>query len=260
MTTATATLVYLYAIVGDDGATFRDRSGIDGRSVRAIAEGGLVALVSDVPAESFDQPALDENVRDGRWLTPRATAHQAVNAAAHAVLAASLPVPFGTIYRSDERIREMLRSRADELRAKLTAVRGRSEWVVGLHRDTVQAGEHLAEMRDAISHAGVPGGPGRTYLEKRRDEGELRAELRRLDEEASLAARHAVGRVSKSAYDEPIVEDAGDIVARTTYVLRGEDEHRFADAVDGFNADWKVRGYELRASGPWPTYRSSGAH
>ena len=259
MTTATATLVYLYAIAGEDGTTFTGRSGIETSPVRLIAEGGLVALVSDVPAESFDQPSLDENVRDGHWLTPRATAHQTVNAAAHAALAATLPVPFGTIYRSDDRVREMLRSRADELHAKLTALRGRSEWVVALRRDTVQAAEHLAQMRDAMAHASPGSGPGRRYLEKRRDESEMRAELRQLDEEASLAARHALGRVSKSAFDEPVVEDAGDVVTRTTYVLRGEDEHRFADAVDGFNADWKARGYAIAASGPWPTYRSSGA-
>ena len=259
MTTATGTLLYLYAVAGPDGAGFAGRSGIEGQPVRAIAEGDLVALVSDVPAGSFDQPALDENVRDGRWLTPRATAHQEVNAAAHAALAASLPVPFGTIYRSDERIREMLRSRIEELRAKLAALHGRSEWVVGLYRDVAAAAEHLAQVRDAVAHAGAAGGPGRRYLEKRRDESELRAELRRLDEEASLTAQHVLARVSKSSFAEPVVEEASDLVARTTYVLRGEDEHRFADAIAGFNADWKARGYELRATGPWPTYRASGA-
>ncbi len=262
MTTATGTLLYLYAVTGQDGTSFAsgDHPGIEDQPVRAIEESGLVALVSDVPAGAFDQAALDLNVRDGHWLTPRATAHQTVNSAAHAALGSVLPVAFGTIYRSDERIREMLRTRAEELRAKLAALQGRGEWVVGLYRDTVQAAEHLGQVRDAMAHGGpAPGGPGRRYLERRRDEGELRAELRRLDEEAALAAHHALARVSKSDFAEPVVEDAGDLVTRTTYLLRGEDEHRFADAVDGFNADWKARGYELRATGPWPPYRSSGA-
>jgi hypothetical protein len=253
------TLLYLYAVTGEDGAAFSG-SGIEGLGVRAVEDAGLVALVSDVPAAAYDQPALDENVRSGEWLTPRATAHQAVNAAAHGATAAILPVPFGTIYRTEDRLREMLRTRADELRAKLEALRGRGEWVVGLYRDTVQAAEHLGQVRDAVAHTEpVAAGPGRRYLETRRDEGERHSELRRLDEEASLAAHHALGRVSKRAYEEPVIEDAGDLVARTTYLLRGEDEHRFADAIDGFNADWKVRGYDLRATGPWPPYRSSGA-
>ncbi len=252
-------LLYLYAVSGSDGAGFT-RQGIEGLPVRAIEETGLVALVSDVPADAYDQPALDENVRDGTWLTPRATAHQAVNAAAHAATAAILPVPFGTIYRTEQRLREMLRTRSDELRAKLEALRGRGEWVIGLYRDTVQAAEHLSVVREAVAkHEPVASGPGRHYLESRKNESELRAELRDLDQEASLAAHNALGRVSKRAFDEPVVEDAGDLVARTTYLVRGEDEHRFHDALSGFNADWKVRGYELRATGPWPPYRSSGA-
>ena len=259
MTTATATLVYLYAITGEDGAAFAQHAdaGVDGRPVRSVNEGGLVALVSDVPVEEYEQVALDQNVRDGHWLTPRATAHQAVNAAAHAACDSALPVPFGTIYRGDDRIREMLRERAAELTAKLASLRGRSEWVVALHRDTVHAAEHLGQVRDAMAPREAAGGPGKRYLEKRRDEGELRADLRRLDDEAALAANHALARVSKTSFDEPVVDDAGDLVARVTYVLRGEDEHRFSDAIDGFNADWKARGYDLRATGPWPPYRSS---
>jgi hypothetical protein len=257
-----ATLVYLYAVAGADAGAYTSAgpSGVERLPVRAIDEEGLAALVSDVPSASFDQPALDENVRDGEWLTPRATAHQMVNAAAHAKLASLLPVPFGTIYRTDERVREMLRERGEELRAKLADLRGRSEWVVGLYRDTVQAAEHLAQVRDAVAHTEpVATGPGRRFLEGKREEGERRTELRRLDEEASLAAHHALGRVSKRAFDEPVIENAGDLIARTTYLVRGEDEHRFADAIDGFNADQKPRGYELRATGPWPPYRSSGA-
>lgn len=266
----TGDLLWLYAVAGSEAGAFASGAyaGIEGRPVRAVEEGGLVALVSDVPADAYEQAALDEAVRDGRWLTPRATAHQAVNAEAHQTIEAVLPVPFGTIYRTDDRVREMLRTRAEELRAKLASLRGRSEWVVGLYRDTVRAAQHLAQVRDALAHAltrtGAPAaepvlaGPGRSYLEARRNDSERRAELRGLDEEVAAAAHHALGRVSKLAFEESVIEDAGDLVARTTYLVRGEDEHRLADAIDGFNADWEVRGYELRAAGPWPPYRSSG--
>lgn len=256
------TLVYLYAVAGGDPAGWAEAThatGIDGAPVRAVAEGPLVALVSDVPADAYGQEALDRSVRDPEWLAPRATAHQSVNSAAHAALDAVLPVPFGTIYRTDDRVREVLRTRAEELRAKLEQVRGRAEWVIGLYRDTVQAAEHLSRVRDALAHREpVAAAPGRRYLEERRDEGTHRAEVRRLDDEAALAARHAVERVSRRSFDEPVVEEAGDLVARTTYLVRHEDEHRLNDAVEGFNSDWRERGYELRSTGPWPPYRSSG--
>lgn len=248
-------LVWLYAVTGSWSGKLE---GIEGGVVRAIGEAGLAAVVSDVPESSYEQAALDEHVRDGDWLTPRATAHQAVNASVHRAAEAALPVPFGTIYRGDERVREMLRARAEELRAKLAAVRARSEWVIGLYRDSAAAAEHLSKVRDAPQPAEpVTVGAGRRYLEERKNDHSRRAEMARLDEEAAAAAHHAVGRLSTHSFEEPVVDVTADLVARTTYLVGAEDEHRLHDAMRGFNADWKERGYELRATGPWPPYRSA---
>ncbi len=252
-------LVYLYVITGPDGSRVRTTDAIEGRTVRTLETSGLVALVSDVPETAFEQTALDENVRDPGWLTPRATAHQAVNAAALEQTEAALPVPFGTIFRSDERVLEMLGDRADELKARLAAVRGRREWVVGVYRDTPQAAEHLSRVSDAVAgREPATVSAGRRYLEARKDEAARREQLRRLDAEAADGAHASLSRVSTRAFDEPVVADAGDLVARMTYLVRREDDARFRSAVERYNADWRERGYELRATGPWPVYRSSG--
>lgn len=252
-------LVYLYAIAGPDGSRVRTTDAIEGRPVRTLETSGLVALVSDVPETAFEQTALDEHVRDPEWLTPRATAHQSVNAAALEQTEAALPVPFGTIFRSDERVIEMLAGRADELKARLAAVRGRTEWVVGVHRDTPQAAEHLSRLSDAVAgREPAAVSAGRRYLEARKDEAARRERLRRLDVEAADGAHASLSRVSTRAFDEPVVADAGDLVARMTYLVRRDDDARFRSAVEDYNAEWRERGYELRASGPWPVYRSSG--
>lgn len=248
------TLVWLYAVTAGD---VPGRSGLEGAAVRGIEEAGLTAVVSDVPSEIYEQPALDEHVRDGEWLTPRATTHQEVNAAVHGTGTAVLPVPFGTIYRSDEPVREMLRTRSDELKAKLEGVRGRAEWVIALYRDTPQAAEHLSKVREAM-HQPVAASPGRAYLEARKTDAERRTELRRLDEEAAAAAQHVLERVSKRSFAEPVVDTDADLIARTTYLVRRNDEERLHGAVALFNGDWNDRGYALRATGPWPPYRSSG--
>ncbi|MGH2377617.1 MAG: GvpL/GvpF family gas vesicle protein [Candidatus Limnocylindria bacterium] len=259
----TATLVYMYAVATAEAA---DRwtsggapKGLEGGSLRTIEESGLAAIVSDVPGDLYDQEALDESVRDAGWLTPRATAHQTVNAAAHAALDAVLPVPFATIFTTEDRVREMLRVRAEELRAKLAGVRGQAEWVVGLYRDVTQAAEHLSQVSDAVAHREHDTGPGRRYLEERKAEGARRAELGGLDGAAADSAHEMLARASRHSFDEPVVREAGDLVARTTYLVRREDEHRLEDTIRRFNSDWQDRGYELRATGPWPPYRTSGA-
>jgi gas vesicle protein GvpL/GvpF len=261
--TQTRTLLYMYAVAGEDAAGWIEHNrpaGLERGDLRAITESGLAAIVSEVPAESYGQNAIDESVRDEAWLTPRATTHQTVNAAAHASLDAVLPVPFATIFTTEDRVREMLRARAEELRAKLVGVRGQAEWVVGLYRDLAQATEHLSQVSDAVAHKKHDtGGPGRRYLEQKGAEGSRRAELGGLDKAAADSAHEMLARVSRHSYDEPVVQEVGELVARTTYLVRREDEHRLDDAIKRFNADWNDRGYGLRATGPWPPYRSSGA-
>lgn len=238
-------LVWLYCVTTTPVAPL---TGIDGASVRAIDAGGLVALVSDVSAE-YEQPALDEHVRDGDWLTPRATVHQEVNAAVHRANDASLPVPFATIYRSDAGVRDMLRERARELTAKLAAVRGRSEWVVALHRDLVALAGEVA--REPVAQTAAASGRG--YLEARKREGEQRSAARRLDEAAAAAARDALAAASDRLFDEPVADDAHDVVSRATYLVR--DARAFGAAIAAFNTAHAA--YELRATGPWPPYRSA---
>lgn len=253
------TLVYVYAVAGEGAPRWiaSDKpKGLENTPLRAIEEGGVAAIVSDVPVEDYEQAALDEHVRDGRWLTPRATTHQDVNAAAHRALDAVLPTPFATIFTGDDRVREMLRTRAEELRAKLVQVRGQSEWVVGLHRDNARASGHLSKVGDAMAHR--DSGPGRRYLEERQAEGAKRTELRGLDQAAADSAHQILARVSRHFFEEPVIAEAGDLIARTTYLVRRDDEHRLLDAIDHFNRDWQERGYSLRPTGPWPPYRTSG--
>ena len=122
-------LIYVYAVLPEPVAG--DLSGIDARPVRWIAEGGLAAAVSEVPSEEFDEQPLNEHVRDMGWLGPRAVAHQEVNYRLHADGEASVPLSFGTVFRDDERVRQLLRDEAPVLAERLGAVRGCAEWVVG---------------------------------------------------------------------------------------------------------------------------------
>lgn len=252
-----ATLVYVYAVVGGEAERWSDRpTGLENTAVRVVEEGAVAAIVSDVPRDDYAQAKLDEHVRDGEWLTPRATVHQEVNAAAHRALDAVLPTPFGTIFTGDDRVREMLRTRAEELRAKLVQVRGQSEWVVALERDSERASGHLSKVGDAMK--GGKAGPGRQYLQERQAEASKRTELRGLDQAAADSAHEILARVSRHSFEEPVIEGAGEVIARTTYLVRRDDEERFHDAIARFDRDWADRGYGLRATGPWPPYRTSG--
>ena len=66
------------------------------------------------------------------WLEPRAVEHQNVNYRLHDAVEAMIPLAFGTVFRNDDRVRQVLRERSGPLTERLEVVRGCGEWVLAL--------------------------------------------------------------------------------------------------------------------------------
>jgi hypothetical protein len=267
VTSAVATeLLYLYA-VAPSGTALVDEPilGIGGAAVRAIEEGGLAAFVDDVPARDFDEEPLNAHLADLEWLAPRAERHQLVNARLFERADALLPLSFGTVFRSEDSVRRMLRERRADLLARLETVRGCSEWVVTVRRDTPRAeaalearDESLARLRRDLAVSR----PGRRYLLERQA-GEVRQRALRSSDAATAAeVGEAVERAARRVFREPIIPGAaetGQAVARLSALVERTAESQFCDHMDALAARWLERGYALERTGPWPPYRFGAA-
>lgn len=253
-------LRYVYGIAPAGGALAIDSAaldGIEGGRVRSIAEGELLAAVSDVDSGVYDSAPLNEHIRDLDWLAPRAAAHQAVNGRLLDLLGTVLPLSFGAIYRDDDRVRQMLHEDAAERATRLRGLEGRGEWVLTLTRDadaTLDEGEVRA-LDDEIATSA----PGRAFLlEKRRSSTVTRA-LERRDAEAADEAVAAVEDVAERTYREAIASGGTDVVVlRASILVPREREGALAGAIGRAEGALAARGYRLRASGPWPAYRFGG--
>jgi hypothetical protein len=254
-----AELVYLYAVL--PRPVDEQVPGIDARPVRWLVEADLAAAVSDVPAEEFDEGPLNERIRDLRWLEPRALAHQAVNARLHELSPSLLPLTFGTVFRNDDRVRDLLREAGPHLRERLGRVAGRSEWVVALHRSqaaglaSVEASPTLRVLQAEVDAAS----PGRAYLLKRRLAEARQHELRRVDAEVEARLSAVLGAVTEAVYSEPLPTDAAERpMWRGSLLVERAREADLVRALDGLRSELEPRGYSLLLTGPWPTYRFGG--
>ncbi|MBI3522783.1 MAG: GvpL/GvpF family gas vesicle protein [Chloroflexi bacterium] len=251
-------LLYVYAVAGPGAVQWLERhqlEGIGGARVRGVTADAVIGAVSEVPAAEFDQEPLDRNVADATWLGPRAASHQEVNARLLDGLGAVLPLAFGTIFRSEDRVRSALRERGPELATALAAVAGRAEWVITLDRDDRVAGESLdaePELRELRGAAGASA-PGRAYLLRTKLDNARRDARRRVEDDARAALRAATETVAEELTDEPLVE--GGPVARATALVPRDHEGALRRATEGFNKVWSPRGYAARVAGPWPAYR-----
>jgi hypothetical protein len=261
-----ASLLYLYGIapVGGD-ASIDGVEGIAGGAVRGVAEGAVVAIVGDVPSSEFDEAPLNAHLSDMDWLAPHAERHQLVNGTVFDRAGVVLPLSFGTVFRSEESLRRMLRDRQADLIARLDAVRGCAEWVVTVRRDTpraeaaVDTGDpSVAQLRRDIESST----PGKRFLLERQAADVRRRALRAADAEAAQAALAVVESVARRTFREPLVAaaagDAAQAVARVSALVERTAESRFCDSLDALHARWAPRGYALERTGPWPPYRFGG--
>jgi Gas vesicle synthesis protein GvpL/GvpF len=260
------TLRYLYAITDARTAALVAASelrGIEQAPVEPLVEGPLLAATSVVPASDYDEGPLNEHLQDLDWLAPRAAAHQDVNAKLLEITGAVLPLAFGAIYRGSDGVRGLLRSRADDLRDRLGAVKGRAEWIVSVERDQDLGGlrpptpDSEALRRLDAEIASAP--PGRAFLlSKRRDEV-LRDERRARDAAIAEETAGAVEAIGERVYREPLIDDpAISAVARFSVLADRGREAELGDAVRRLAATGTSRGYRVRLSGPWPAYRFGG--
>lgn len=244
---AGGTATYLYA-VAEAVPDVDDLTGVAGAPVRTVESDDarrLVAVVSSVDAEAFDEQALRRNFEDLQWLEAAARAHHAVVAAA-AGAGPVAPVRLATVYHSDERVAALLAERADEFAAVLDAVRGRSELGVKAYAAAQASPAEPAPDTDR---------PGTAYLRQRQQQRQQAAgALERATAaaealHAALSARaHAARRYPPQ--DPRLSGEREEMVLNAAYLVDDAGAAALRAELDR-SADPALR---IEATGPWAPY------
>ncbi|HVV12800.1 GvpL/GvpF family gas vesicle protein [Amycolatopsis sp.] len=238
--------IWVYAVLGAGPVALDAVSGVAGETPRVLESAGLLAVVGDVPLNVFGEEALRRNFEDLDWLGRVARAHDAVVGTA---LAAGpvVPIRLATVYRDDERVREMVRRRAPDFQQALDRLGKRTEWGVKVFLEP-RPGHGVAE--DAR-------GTGRAYLARRRA---ALAAREKHDQRAAEQAGRVHSRLSALAVDtrthppqsRALAAENGRMILNATYLVDDESAPAFHEAV----ADCDRGNDAIRAqlTGPWPPY------
>lgn len=236
-----------------------------GARLRAIeVDNDLWAIVEDVPASGYDEPALARGLQDLEWVGPRAMAHERV--IEHFLGAdALLPMQLFTLFTSDDRVVEHVHGDRARIRRILKRLDHRVEWGLRLTWD-----EQAARARVEAKHAN-PKDSGRTtrsgarsgrrsgvaYLSRKRDLldvnraqlAEARADATRVFKAVSRAAVAAQRRTSmeRAAPGSRLLLDASFLVAKPNAPA-------FRAAVNKYARKLRGSGVSVALTGPWPAY------
>ncbi|SDM51442.1 GvpL/GvpF family gas vesicle protein [Streptomyces wuyuanensis] len=263
---------YVYAVTRPfDGAATplrEDVRGVAGAPARLLAHDGLVAVLSDVPAEDFSDVALRERLEDLDWLAATARGHDAVVSALTAA-ATPLPLRLVTVCRDDGGVRRMLDSGRDQFTRALERLDGRVEWGVKVYAEGAEGTQErqgAAGARPGKAAVRAAGGgsaqgrrpaTGRDYLKqrmRRRDATEgvwaqADAVSRTLHSELS---RYAEAEQVHRPQDPRLPGAARGNVLNAAYLVPREKGEAFAEEVRRLTPPGT--GIRVELTGPWAPY------
>ncbi|MEV6431644.1 GvpL/GvpF family gas vesicle protein [Nocardia sp. NPDC051463] len=252
--------VWLYAVTSsrDGVAELSELTGVAGEPVRTVVSDDLTAVVGSVPLAVFGEQPLHKHLEDLDWLEATARAHDAV-VSALVRRGSTVPLRLATVFRDDNRVRELLDERRADFDTALALVSGRTEWGVKAYGDRAALTTAVAEARAA--NQGSATGAGAAYLARRRaqlsaQETVERDAAERAEEIHTRLVRHAAaGR--RQALTDPAVSGRRDwMVLNGTYLVDDDRTDDFTAAITALGAEF--RGVRLELTGPWPPYSFAG--
>ena len=257
---------YLYGIVlcgENDRDIDTDLTGISAEpGVRIIVSGSLGAVVSRVPLSQFGAAVLEEKLQDLRWLEEKVRLHQEL---LQQIMQEQtiIPMKFGTIFQSQERVRDILEEQQEHFQALLKFLTGHEEWgVKGYYRR-----EELHEYLKSGECSPKPGqggtGLGKAYLLRKKLEEELESRAvdysRQIGEEAYGWLRvHSVRSTLNKFLSRNVTGREEELFFNGAFLVAKGSHGAFRHTVEKLNGEFGAQGIFLEVSGPWPPYSFVG--
>ncbi len=254
MTALTDRAWYVYAVIAP-GQPAPDVPGLlPGTTVDAISFGTVDVLATLVPRALFEDGQDGNRTDDPDWMAERAAAHHAVVAAA-ASRQACLPLGFGTLFSSLDRLAGWLRPRAAAMRDGIARMAGHAEWCLSVCADPARhaawLASHDAELQRLARQAENAGAGTAFLMAKRIDKAQVAARVEHL---ASVEAR--ITALLQAAGWPVLVERQRD--GSPCWSVLAPTDAGASPLVQAWLAalteELAPSGLAVRLTGPWPAY------
>ena len=248
---------YLYGIARSAPRELAALPGIEGRcDVSLVSLRKLACVVSPVPLAEYNEQSMEAHASQLEWVAPRALRHQ--QAVQWLWQAASVvPLKFGTLCSSQEKVRELLERHYETLLRLLDFFDRREEWGVKVYVDETLAAR-AAERGAPESQETAPVSEGAAYfLRKNRQrlaEEQKSLQLSELAEEIyrRLLPQAVEGR--KGRFLNPPQEGTQLPLLSAAFLVEQPGLAAFEDAAARLEVDYGGYGVRIELSGPWPPY------
>ncbi len=239
----------------------------DGRYVYCILEGSKTQNLGKIGL--FDKPVYTIIHRDIEAVISKAsfeqmkpdadniTAHQRVVEASRNI-GTTLPIRFGTMFKSDEGVKKLLIKSYKDFKSKINKLGGKDEFGLKILIDKPEIkklellvqgnSDEIKKLKKEITIAGR----GESYFLKMRMDEAIKNEAFRKIEQFSGEIHH---ELSKTAEDSCLLKaDLEQILLNAAYLINKNNRERFNLKLEKLEARYKEHGLIFHRSGPWAPY------
>jgi hypothetical protein len=258
-------LLYLYCIVESDTQAHKilqtnSLSGLlPNEPLFPVTAAGLTAAVSNVPGAIFQYDSFNQLLGELSNLAPFALRH---NKAINDLLPFApsvIPISMGAVYRSDQRITELLQDQAQSFHSLLASLRGKQEWEVKVMKDQARLREAAESDSDRLRHLeqeAAQSSPGRAYLLRKQRERLLSSEADRLEGQWLDAILERLTSAGAEAHVDQLPNSPKgplSLVMKASFLVESS-AAAFHSLVAQLEQAHRPHGLGLELSGPWAPY------
>ena len=251
-------LIYAYCLSNTPpDLTRTDRYG----GLRNVSAGGFYIIVKTVQEDEFSEEILKINLSDIQWLEAHVREHvEVINLIMEQVTV--IPFKFGTIYHTEERLRNFVGDYAESLAENLLHLEQKEEWSVKIYCDRKTLCDQMDELSEeaaALERQIMASSPGKAFLLKRKKSDLMINEMDRLckiygqeyfDGFKALSEATSLNNLLPKEYtgrnDEMILNAAFLVGKERTagFILTAKTmKNKYADI-----------GFDVELTGPWPPF------
>lgn len=235
---------YVYCIVENNTKDNLGSVGLYDSPVYLIPFKDISALVSTIPFKEIHPNVSEINshqrvveISREKWTT--------------------LPVRFGTIFKSDDGVTQFLTRSYKDLRSKITKFQEKEEYglKVIIDKDNLQKldlkiddNEEIKKIKEEL----VGASQGTAYFLKMKLDEAMRTEMLRKIEEIGGDIHKQLSKVSATSCT--LRSDLAEIILNASYLIDRNEKNNFDSQVNNIKEKYGSIGITLHVSGPWAPY------
>ena len=263
-------LLYLYCVVeaGSGAHAKLQQRSVPGfepnEPLFAVEAEGLVGAVSHVPEDTFQEGPLNALLTQLPKIAPYAVRHHEAIAALLSSAPAMIPMTLGAVYRSPEKVRELLTERGPEFRSLLGHLKGKREWGIKVFANTrqvIQAADSQSDVLRSLEAEASKESPGKAYLLRKQKERLVGAEADKL---LARTLEAVLAKLTAFAVDvrmDPLPDNgttSPKLVLKTALLLKDGSLGALQDLMAELGQAYGGRGLSFELDGPWAPYSFVG--